>query len=76
MEVVSLEIEDVKLVKPRVFQDDRGFFTQTYHVEQYGIAWNDPDIAIDWPLTDAILADKDIEAPRLKDVPAENVPKQ
>ena len=35
MEVVSLEIEDVKLVKPRIFPDDRGFFSQTYHYEQY-----------------------------------------
>lgn len=35
MEVTSLEIPDVKLVKPRVFNDDRGFFTQTYHYEQY-----------------------------------------
>jgi dTDP-4-dehydrorhamnose 3,5-epimerase len=35
MEVISSEIEDVKLVKPRVFKDDRGFFMQTYHDEQY-----------------------------------------
>jgi dTDP-4-dehydrorhamnose 3,5-epimerase len=35
MEVISLEIPDVKLVKPRVFPDDRGFFMQTYHYEQY-----------------------------------------
>ncbi|MBC8205748.1 MAG: dTDP-4-dehydrorhamnose 3,5-epimerase [Kiritimatiellaeota bacterium] len=35
MEVVSLEIKDVKLVKPRIFKDDRGFFLQTYHQKQY-----------------------------------------
>jgi len=35
MEVISLEIPDVKLVKPRVFKDDRGFFMQTYHEKQY-----------------------------------------
>ena len=35
MEIVSLEIEDVKLVKPRVFPDARGFFMQTYHEKQY-----------------------------------------
>lgn len=35
MEVISLEIPDVKLLKPRVFKDDRGFFLQTYHYEQY-----------------------------------------
>lgn len=35
MTVLSLEIPDVKLIKPRVFDDDRGFFLQTYHAEQY-----------------------------------------
>ena len=35
MNVISLEIPDVKLVKPRVFPDDRGFFLQSYHCEQY-----------------------------------------
>ena len=35
MEVVSLEIPDVKLVKPSVFPDARGFFIQTYHEAQY-----------------------------------------
>lgn len=35
MEVINLEIEEVKLVKPRVFPDARGFFMQTYHDEQY-----------------------------------------
>jgi dTDP-4-dehydrorhamnose 3,5-epimerase len=35
MNVVNLEIPDVKLVKPRIFPDDRGFFLQTYHEKQY-----------------------------------------
>lgn len=35
MEVISLEIPEVKLIKPRVFPDDRGFFMQTYHEKQY-----------------------------------------
>ncbi|MBC8207536.1 MAG: dTDP-4-dehydrorhamnose 3,5-epimerase [Kiritimatiellaeota bacterium] len=181
MEVISLEIPDVKLVKPRVFKDDRGFFTQTYHYDQYreagipvrfvqdnwsrstkgvlrglhyqlehaqdklvsvirgevfdvavdirkgsptfgkwvgailseenkhqlfvpkgfahgfcvlsdevdfvykcsdfftpgdeyGIRWNDPDIGIDWPMKNVILADKDLKAPHLKDVPTEHLP--
>jgi dTDP-4-dehydrorhamnose 3,5-epimerase len=181
MDVISLEIEDVKLIKPRVFKDDRGFFMQTYHEkmyrdagidvrfvqdnwsrstkgvlrglhyqlknaqdklvsvvrgevfdvavdirqdsptfgkwvgavlseenkhqlfvpkgfahgfcvlsdevdfvykcsdlytpgDEYGIRWDDPDIGIDWPMTDVILADKDRQALLLKDVSAENLP--
>ncbi|MFC4352545.1 dTDP-4-dehydrorhamnose 3,5-epimerase [Fodinicurvata halophila] len=36
-----------------------------------GVAWNDPDIAIDWPLNgrDAKLSEKDRKLPLLKDLP-------
>jgi dTDP-4-dehydrorhamnose 3,5-epimerase len=32
------------------------------------IAWNDPDIGIDWPITAPVLSDKDAAAPRLRDI--------
>ena len=32
------------------------------------IAWNDPDLAIDWGQTSPILSNKDAGAPRLRDV--------
>ena len=35
MEVTSLAIPEVKLIKPKRFGDNRGFFQQTYHKEQY-----------------------------------------
>ena len=35
MNIVSLEIPEVKLIKPCVFPDDRGFFMQTYHEKMY-----------------------------------------
>jgi dTDP-4-dehydrorhamnose 3,5-epimerase len=33
-----------------------------------GIAWDDPEIAIDWPIRDPVLSDRDRGAPRLAEV--------
>lgn len=38
MNVESLAIPDVKLIKPRRFNDARGFFAQTYQQKQYAEA--------------------------------------
>jgi dTDP-4-dehydrorhamnose 3,5-epimerase len=37
-----------------------------------GVVWNDPDLAIAWPVSEgeAILSDKDRRLPRLRDLPA------
>ncbi|MCU0644242.1 MAG: dTDP-4-dehydrorhamnose 3,5-epimerase [bacterium] len=32
-----------------------------------GIRWNDPDIGIDWPISDPLLSEKDLSLPLLKD---------
>ncbi len=42
--------------------------------DEYGIFWNDPDIGIQWPGTDYCVAEKDRQAPLLKNVPAGNLP--
>jgi len=42
--------------------------TDYYHPQsEQGIAWNDPKIGIDWPITDAILSDKDKQYLNLAD---------
>lgn len=33
-----------------------------------GIAWDDPDVAVDWQVTDPLLSERDKKAPRLADV--------
>lgn len=35
MEVIDLKLKGLKLIKPKVFQDERGFFLETYQEEAY-----------------------------------------
>lgn len=39
-----------------------------------GVRWDDPAIAIDWPISDPLLSDKDANAPLLADIAAERLP--
>lgn len=39
------------------------------------IAWNDPDIAIEWPLKPESLSARDSAAPRLRDISPEDLPR-
>jgi len=40
-----------------------------------GVAWNDPDLAIDWPIDAPLLSDKDKALPTLKDALRERLPR-
>ena len=35
---------------------------------EFSVAWNDPDLAIPWPIDEPLLSPKDAAAPRLRDV--------
>ncbi len=37
------------------------------------IVWNDPDIGIEWGVEDPTVSEKDANAPRLKDIPREDL---
>ena len=43
--------------------------TDVYHPEdEIGVIWNDPDIGIDWPITEPIVSAKDRVLPRLTEL--------
>jgi dTDP-4-dehydrorhamnose 3,5-epimerase len=41
---------------------------------EIGIAWNDPEIGIEWPIQSPRLSARDQQNPRLADIPAESLP--
>ena len=35
MHIIAADIEDVLIVEPQVFKDDRGYFLETYHLDRF-----------------------------------------
>lgn len=49
--------------------------TNEYYPEyDAAIAWNDPQIAVNWPLEPDAVSARDMQAPLLRDVPADRLP--
>lgn len=49
--------------------------TETYDASaDANIAWNDPDLGIEWPVTDPLLSPKDAQAPMLSDLAPDRLP--
>ncbi len=49
--------------------------TDVYHPQgELGVVWNDPALAIDWPIRDPQLSAKDAVLPRLADLSPERLP--
>jgi dTDP-4-dehydrorhamnose 3,5-epimerase len=42
--------------------------------DEYGVAWNDPQIGMDWGTVDPILSDRDRNNPLLRDIVKEDLP--
>jgi dTDP-4-dehydrorhamnose 3,5-epimerase len=42
--------------------------------DENGVAWNDPDIGLDWGVKTPVLSPRDAGNPRLRDIARENLP--
>ena len=42
--------------------------------DEYGVAWNDPDLAVPWGVENPVISGRDAENPRLQDIPAADLP--
>lgn len=42
--------------------------------DEFGVAWNDPDLAVPWGVKEPIVSERDKKLPFLKDIPAEKLP--
>jgi len=50
--------------------------TALYHPQSdSGVAWNDPELGIKWPISNPLLSDKDMALPRLSEARRERLPK-
>lgn len=49
--------------------------TELYNAQaDRGIRWDDPDLGIEWPVSDPVVSDKDRGLPALQEVPEESLP--
>ncbi len=39
MQIIKTDIEDVQIIEPQVFKDDRGYFLETFHLRRFKSAW-------------------------------------
>jgi dTDP-4-dehydrorhamnose 3,5-epimerase len=61
-----------------VLSDEADFYykcSDYYNPEgERGIVWNDPDIGIDWPVSNPVLSGRDLELPRLSEINPDDLP--
>ncbi len=44
--------------------------------DEFGVAWNDPDIALPWGVASPLTSSRDAANPRWKEIPAEKLPRR
>jgi len=42
--------------------------------DEFGVAWNDPDLGLEWPIESPLVSERDAGNPRLRDIPRDALP--
>lgn len=52
------------------------YFVDNYYdgADEFGIAWDDPALGLDWPFEAPIVSERDVNNPRLRDIPQDLLP--
>jgi dTDP-4-dehydrorhamnose 3,5-epimerase len=52
------------------------YFVDNYYdgADEFGVAWNDPDLGLAWPVDSPIVSERDVGNPRLRDIPRDALP--
>ncbi|MGD2077186.1 MAG: dTDP-4-dehydrorhamnose 3,5-epimerase [Chloroflexota bacterium] len=52
------------------------YFVDNYYdgADEFGVAWDDPALGLDWPVEAPIVSERDVNNPRLRDIPQDLLP--
>jgi dTDP-4-dehydrorhamnose 3,5-epimerase len=52
------------------------YFVDNYYdgEDEFGVAWNDPELGLDWNIENPIISERDANNPRLRDIPVDSLP--
>jgi dTDP-4-dehydrorhamnose 3,5-epimerase len=52
------------------------YYVDNYYdgADEYGVAWNDPDLNLDWSVDSPTISPRDANNPRLRDIPPDKLP--
>ncbi len=52
------------------------YYVDNYYdgADEFGVAWNDPDLGLSWPIAAPIVSERDAGNPRLGDIPRDDLP--
>jgi len=52
------------------------YYVDNYYdgADEFGVAWNDPDLGLEWPIEQPLISGRDADNPLLRDIPRDALP--